>query len=136
MVSTALIKIWDTLVGGIAWDQNTGIGSFEFEPAFLEKGWNISPLKMPIDQAKGRIFSFPELRDNQLFKGLPGMLADVLPDRYGKTLINVWLANNGRLPDSMNQVELLCYIGKRGMGALEFEPPIPNDKDNSGKIEL
>jgi serine/threonine-protein kinase HipA len=136
MITTALIKIWDTLVGGIAWDPNTGIASFEFEPSFLDKGWDLSPLKMPVSQGAARIFSFPDLRGNQLFKGMPGLLADVLPDRYGNALINVWLANNGRTPDSMNPVELLCYIGKRGMGAMAFEPPITKDNDKVTKIEL
>ncbi|WP_457290278.1 HipA N-terminal domain-containing protein [Pedobacter sp. UYP24] len=60
------------------------------------------------------MLSFPELRESQTFKGLPGLLADVLPDRYGNTLINAWLARVGRPADSMNPVEMLCFIGQRG----------------------
>jgi serine/threonine-protein kinase HipA len=77
---------------------------------------------MPLINSNKRIFSFPELRDVKTFKGLPGLLADVLPDDYGNQLINSWLAQNGRSENSMNPVELLCFIGTRGMGALEFEP--------------
>jgi serine/threonine-protein kinase HipA len=67
---------------------------------------------------------------------LPGLLADVLPDKYGNSLINVWLAQNGRPANSMNPVELLCFIGKRGMGALEFEPALPKANNEATKIEL
>jgi len=88
-------------------------------------GYELAPLKMPL--AKETIFSFPELRsrfnsNENTFNGLPGLLADVLPDRYGNRLINTWLAQQGRPADSMNPVEKLCFIGTRGMGALEFEP--------------
>jgi len=136
MVNTALVKIWDTLVGGIVWDASKGIGLFEYDEDFLKKGWDIAPLMMPIENAKGKIFSFDEHRDNALFKGLPGILADVLPDRYGKMLINKWLSDNGRPIDKVNPIELLCYIGKRGMGALEFEPAIPEDSGKSTPIEI
>jgi serine/threonine-protein kinase HipA len=76
---------------------------------------------MPLHRAS-RIFSFPDLVRNATFKGLPGLLADVMPDKYGNQLINAWLAQNGRPENSLNPVELLCFIGTRGMGALEFEP--------------
>lgn len=83
---------------------------------------------MPINSPK-KVFTFPELRKNKnsefdTFKGLPGLLADVLPDNYGNQLINMWLAQQGRPQDSMNPVEMLCFIGSRGIGALEFEPAI------------
>ena len=128
-VTTAYINIWNKRLGAIAWDAYNGLASFEYEPSFLTNNWDISPLKMPIDGAERRVFSFPELRSTTTFKGLPGLLADVLPDKYGSSLINAWLASNGRPSDSMNPVELLCFIGSRGMGALEFEPVLP--KTNS-----
>ncbi|MES2330389.1 MAG: type II toxin-antitoxin system HipA family toxin [Bacteroidota bacterium] len=136
MITTAFINIWNKRVGAIAWDADTGLASFEFEPAFLANEWDLSPLKMPIAGAAGRVFSFPELRNTTTFKGLPGLLADVLPDKYGNSLINAWLSRNGRPANSMNPVELLCFIGKRGMGALEFEPVIPNTNSGATKIEL
>ncbi|MFD2145753.1 type II toxin-antitoxin system HipA family toxin [Mucilaginibacter antarcticus] len=136
MINSAFINLWDERVGAIAWDADKGVANFEFEPAFLRKGLNIAPLKMPVNAANGRIFSFPELRESQTFKGLPGLLADVLPDRYGNTLINAWLARVGRPADSMNPVEMLCFIGQRGMGALEFEPVEPKGRNTSTKLEV
>ncbi|GAI02089.1 unnamed protein product, partial [marine sediment metagenome] len=100
--------------------------SFQYDKTFLTKGIDLSLIKMSVKNGD-RIYSFPELRkakDEQtsIFKGLPGLLADSLPDKYGNQLINIWLAQNGRPPNSMNPVEQLCFIGERGMGALEFEP--------------
>jgi serine/threonine-protein kinase HipA len=136
MINSAFINLWSERVGAIAWDADKGVADFEFEPAFLRNGRDIAPLKMPVSAANGRIFSFPELRESQTFKGLPGLLADVLPDRYGNTLINAWLARVGRPADSMNPVEMLCFIGQRGMGALEFEPVEPKGKNTSTKLEV
>lgn len=136
MINSAFINLWGERVGAIAWNAEKSIADFEFEPEFLTNGRDISPLKMPLDTAKGMIFSFNELRGNQTFKGLPGLLADVLPDRYGNTLINTWLARVGRPADSMNPVEMLCFIGQRGMGALEFEPVEPKGKNTSTKLEV
>lgn len=136
MITTAFINIWNKRVGAIAWDVDTELASFEFESSFLTNKWDLSPLKMPIADAGKRVFSFPELRGTTTFKGLPGLLADVLPDKYGNSLINAWLSRNGRPTDSMNPVELLCFIGKRGMGALEFEPIVPKTNNGATKIEL
>ncbi|MGB3181604.1 MAG: type II toxin-antitoxin system HipA family toxin [Cyclobacteriaceae bacterium] len=126
MVTTAFVKIWRETVGAVVWQPERGLATFEYDPAFLRTQWELSPLKMPLNPGR-RIFEFPELRKGpnepyDAFKGLPGMLADVLPDRYGNQLINIWLARNGRAENSMNPVETLCFIGYRGMGALEFEP--------------
>ncbi|MGY4385155.1 serine/threonine-protein kinase HipA [Pedobacter sp. UYP24] len=132
MVRTAYIKLWGELVGAVAWDEKQQIASFEYDTKFLQSQLAIAPIKMPLVK---RIFSFPELRGNSTFKGLPGLLADVLPDRYGTDLINIWLAQNGRPEGSLNPVELLCFIGARGMGALEFEPSIaPSTKPH--KLEI
>jgi len=136
MISTAYVNLWNERVGAVAWNSETGLGTFEYEPAFLRRDLDISPLKMPITGARGRTFSFAGLRDSQTFRGLPGLLADVLPDQYGNTLINAWLARSGRPADSMNPVEMLCFIGQRGMGALEFEPAVPKGEGSATKIEL
>lgn len=125
MVDSAEVKIWGELVGAVRWDSAKRLGSFQYDSAFLSKGWDISPIKMPIRNGN-RIYSFPELRPTRgeyidTFKGLPGLLSDALPDKYGNQLINVWLAQLGRPANSMNPVEQLCFIGNRGMGALEFE---------------
>ena len=136
MISTAYINIWKHRAGAIAWDDSTGVGSFEFEPSFLKNNLDISPLKMPVNIPSGKIFSFPELRSSNSFRGLPGLLADMLPDRYGNALINAWLARHGRPQNSMNPVEILCFIGKRGMGAIEIEPAFPKGSESAGKVEI
>jgi len=123
-METAFVKIWDQTVGAVAWDESNGIASFEYDPEFIKTGMELAPIKMPLSS---KIYSFAENRASrniefESFKGLPGLLADVLPDRYGNQLINSWLAQNGRPANSMNPVEQLCFIGTRGMGALEFEP--------------
>lgn len=135
-MNTAYVKIWNIRVGAIAWNESSGLGSFEFEPSFLNNKWDLAPLQMPVAEARGRVFSFSELRNNKTFKGIPGLLADALPDKYGNVLINTWLTRRGRPSDSMNPVETLCFIGKRGMGALEFEPSVPKVSDSSTKIEI
>lgn len=136
MITTAFINLWNKRVGAIAWDIDNRIGFFEYEPSFVANRWDIAPIKMPIAGTQRRIFAFPELRNTTTFKGLPGLLADVLPDKYGNALINAWLSRNGRATNSMNPVELLCFIGKRGMGALEFEPVEPKVKNSATRIEL
>lgn len=119
MVNTAFVHIWGQLAGAVAWDEDSGTASFEYAPDFDLGRQALAPLKMA---QKGLIYSFPELADTETFRGLPGLLADALPDRYGKELINIWLAQQGRPENSLNPVELLCFVGRRGMGALEFEP--------------
>lgn len=136
MAHTANVKIWNVPVGAIAWNDSTGVGSFEFEPSFLKRNWDIAPLMMPLAEAKNRIFTFAEHRNSGAFKGLPGLLADVLPDKYGHAVMNTWLTRQGRPTGSLNPVEMLCFIGKRGMGALEFEPPDPKGTSTATKLEI
>ena len=139
-MNTAFVKIWGKLVGAVAWDEKSGIASFEYDSRFKTYGIDLSPFKMPIDKRQ-TIFSFPELRRNtqspfDTFKGLPGLLADVLPDKYGNQLINLYLAQNGRPADSMNPVEMLCFMGTRGMGALEFDPSMHKETVRTSSLEL
>jgi len=137
MSTIAKVNIWNEMVGAVVWDESKDYATFEFEESFLKKEVDIAPLRMPIDEAKNgkRIFSFPNL-NKETYKGLPGLLADSLPDRFGNRLIDVWLAQQGRNPDSFNPVERLCYIGKRGMGALEFEPILTPFDQSSTQLEL
>ena len=140
MMNTAIVNIWGKMAGAVAWDEKSGWASFEYDPAFKRLGWELSPLKMPLSTEQ-RIYSFPELRKEtgssfDTFKGLPGLLADMLPDRYGNELINLWLAQQGRPENSMNSVEMLCFIGKRGMGALEIEPTILKQNVNTFSVEI
>ena len=140
MVDYAYVHIWGTLVGVGRWDVARQLASFQFDKSFLEKNWDISPIKMPVSNGE-RIYSFPDLLPSKdtpedTFKGLPGLLADSLPDKYGNQLIETWLAQNGRPPNSMNPVEKLCFIGSRGMGALEFEPAQLKAGKNTFSVEI
>jgi serine/threonine-protein kinase HipA len=140
MVDYAIVKIWDTVVGAVIWDNKKSLASFQYDKKFLEKQWDLSPLKMPL-RSGDRVYSFPELLPSKdsyedTFKGLPGLLADSLPDKYGNLLIDKWLAQNGRAPRSMNPVEKLCFIGTRGMGALEFEPSQWRASKNTFSVEI
>lgn len=135
MVNFAKVKIWGEFVGIILWDNKKQSATFEFDQGFVSKGWDLAPIKMPIT-SRQRIFSFPELTKISTFSGLPGLLADALPDKYGNTLIDRWLAQQGRPAGSMNPVEKLCFIGSRGMGALEFEPSEFHTTKNTYKIEI
>lgn len=140
MVDVAEVKIWGELAGAVRWDVEQQLGYFQYDSKFLQKGWDLSPIKMPITNGS-RIYSFPELRRGRgetedTFKGLPGLLSDALPDKYGNRLINIWLAQQGRPENSMNPVEKLCFIGSRGMGALEFEPAQIKTSKSSFSLEL
>jgi serine/threonine-protein kinase HipA len=140
MVDAAEVRIWGELAGAVRWDDRRKLADFQYDPEFIKKGWDLSPLKMPIANGS-RIYRFPELRKEKhdtedTFKGLPGLLADSLPDRYGNTLIDRWLEKNNRLPGDMNPVEKLCFIGNRGMGALEFEPAHLKAGKNTFPVEV
>lgn len=118
-MTTAEVQIWGRTIGAVS--QEAGrTAAFEYVPAFVGSGIQLSPLRMPLQR---RIYTFPELAQ-RTFHGLPGLLADSLPDRFGNALIDQWLALQGRKPESFSAVERLCYIGARGMGALEFKPVV------------
>ena len=140
MVDVAKVKIWGELAGAVRWVEEEQLGYFEYDSRFIKKGFDLSPIKMPIENG-AQTYSFPELRKGRgatedTFKGLPGLLADALPDKYGNRLINVWLVQQGREENSMNPVEKLCFIGSRGMGALEFEPAQIQSNKSSFSLAL
>jgi len=122
-VDTATVHLWGTLVGAVSWLEDKGYAVFEFDPTFLRSGLDVSPIYMSTRMASrgNSIFQFPTLSKGTFF-GLPGMLADSLPDKYGNAVIDAWLSQNGRAGESFSPVERLCYMGNRGMGALEFRP--------------
>ena len=122
-MTTATVRLWGTDVGYVSMDAGERFGRFEYDPAFVEMGIELAPLTMPL--RPGKIYQFTDLHP-RAFHGLPGLLADSLPDKYGNRLIDVWLAQTGREPGDFNAVDRLCYAGARGMGALEFEPSRPS----------
>lgn len=112
------ISYQDDLVGAVSFDTEKGLGSFEYDPSFVKKGVELSPIKMPLSN---RIYRFSEL-DFNTFKGLPGLIADSLPDDFGNAVLNAWVASQGRSPSDITPLQRLQYTGKRGMGALEYAP--------------
>jgi serine/threonine-protein kinase HipA len=131
------VKIWNHNVGVILWDAMRNYGIFEFDKNFHKLGLDISPIMMPIANSKqvGTVFSFPNLNPDT-FKGLPGLLSDSLPDKFGNQMIDAWLAQQGKSNQDFTPVDRLCYIGKRGMGALEFEPIHNLYEEKSNSIQI
>ena len=136
-VDTAIVKLWGDTVGAVSWLDEPGYSIFEYHPDFLSKGLDIAPVHMSLDQARrgDGIFSFPSL-NKDTYLGLPGLLADALPDKFGNSIIDAWLARKGRDSASFSPVERLCYTGKRAMGALEFAPAIIEKYDTSVPVEV
>ncbi len=132
MSTLAEVRLWGRTIGAVSLQDGEEVASFEYDAAFAQSGIQVAPIVMPLSR---RVYRFPALA-RQTFHGLPGLLADSLPDRFGNALIDAWLASQGRQPDSFNAVERLCYTGSRGMGALEFAPAIGPQATRSTRIEV
>ncbi len=126
----ASVNLWGRRIGAVSWDAGRGVGVFQFDPAFLSAGIEVSPLAMP---AREGTYDFPAIGES--FRSLPGLVADSLPDRFGNRLIDVWLAETERSPESFNPVDRLCYIGTRGLGALEYQPA-ESRGNRRGEVEI
>jgi serine/threonine-protein kinase HipA len=131
-MTTATVRLWGRDIGAVNWDEDAAIANFEYDPVFRGSGIEVAPLTMPLT---GQIRSFPAL-PRETFHGLPGLLIDSLPDDFGNALIDRWLAQQGRSPESFNPVERLCYSGARGMGALEYVPAIGPSSTESEDIDV
>ena len=131
MVDVAKVRLFGMDMGAFRWDESYNVARFEYDKDFVAKGIEPSPIMMPVQQ--GRVYSFGNL-NRDTFNGLPGMLADSLPDTYGRALFDQWLALTGRT--SGNPVETLCFLGQRCMGALEFEPATGPATDGNMKFEI
>ncbi len=132
MTDTARVILWGRDIGAVTWLPDRGLGVFQYTPEFTQSGIELAPMMMPLSNTP---YEFPSL-SRETFKGLPGMLADSLPDKFGNTLINAWLSAQSREPGSFTPVERLCYTGTRGMGALEFRPPINEAPRTARKVEI
>ncbi|PRB81318.1 type II toxin-antitoxin system HipA family toxin [Pseudomonas sp. MYb185] len=132
MTTLAEVRLWGRTIGAVSLADGEEVASFQYDPAFVTSDIQLSPLVMPLSS---RVYRFPELA-RQTFHGLPGLLADSLPDKFGNSLINAWLAAQGRTPESFNAVERLCYTGSRGMGALEFVPMSGPRHQQSGRVDI
>jgi serine/threonine-protein kinase HipA len=120
MLTNAKVILWGDVIGAVRWNAALGFADFAYTPEFAATGLEVSPIIMPL--SKNQVYRFPALAHSNTFKGLPGLLADSLPEKFGNHLLTVWLAQQGKVFDDVNPVERLCYMGTRGMGALEFEP--------------
>ena len=131
-MTLAEVRLWGRTIGAVSLEEGATVAAFQYTPEFAASGIEVSPITMPLGN---RVYVFPALARNT-FHGLPGLLADSLPDRFGNALINAWLATQGRTPESFNAVERLCYTGARGMGALEFAPAAGPLARVAQKIEI
>ena len=131
MVDIAKVKLYGQDLGTFRWDERYAVARFEYADSFVGRGIEPDPIMMTVRE--GRVYSFSDI-GRETFKGLPGMLADSLPDTYGRALFDRWLALTGR--HSGNAIETLCFLGKRCMGALEFEPAMDVPYNSSTKIEI
>ncbi len=128
----AKVQLWGRTIGAVSLQEGRDVAAFQYDAEFARSGIELSPLTMPLSQ---RVYEFPALSRNT-FHGLPGLLADSLPDKFGNALIDAWLATQGRTPESFDAVERLCYTGKRGMGALEYAPVLGPKPRTAAKIEI
>lgn len=131
-VNDARVILWGSVIGAVTWLEDREVGVFQYAPDFVGSGIQLSPLMMPLGEFP---YEFPALARNT-FKGLPGLLADSLPDKFGNAVIDEWLAEQGRTASSFHPVERLCYIGNRGMGALEFEPSTLGPPSSARAVEV
>lgn len=128
----AEVILWKTRIGVVAIDEDSRYCTFKYDSEFIKSGIELSPIMMPLTE---NIYEFRTL-SLESFKGLPGLISDSLPDKYGNAVINAWLASQGRTPESFNVIDRLCYIGTRGMGALEYSPDTSKEFKGSNEIEI
>lgn len=131
-MTDASVLLWGSVIGAVSWLDEREIGVFQYDPGFAKSGIQLAPLMMPLSDFP---YAFPALA-RETFRGLPGMLADSLPDKFGNAVIDAWLASQGRTAASFNPVERLCYVGSRGMGGLEYKPALLEPASSEKVIEV
>ena len=127
------VRIWGQSVGAVALDPKLNYYAFEYEPKFVRQKIELAPLTMPVSNPEP--FVFTELSE-QTFKRLPALLADALPDKFGNALIDAWMAQRGVDKDRVTALDRLGYMGKRGLGALEFHPVRGSSTESQTVIQL
>ena len=132
MLKTVNVYLWDTFVGSASIAEGSPVVRFEYSADICDLGVELAPCRMPLS---GRIYSFPELPFRS-FHGLPGLLADSLPDKFGNKVIAAYLRSHNLNPDDLTSVDRLAYAGKRGMGALEYRPALLDKEDRAERIEV
>lgn len=132
-MTVADVNLWGRRIGAISVERAGAAPRFQYTPEFVASGFEVAPIKMPL---ASRIYDFPTLVRTEAFGGLPGLLADSLPDRWGRILVDGWLESQGRSVAQFDVVERLCYVGARGMGALEFEPTMSSISPPDGELQV
>lgn len=132
-MTVASVNLWGRQIGAVSVDGPSGVPAFQYTPAFARSGIEVSPIRMPLRAAP---YEFPGLARLESFRGLPGLLADALPDRWGQALVGAWLRAQGRSERDFDVVERLCYTGRRGMGALEFSPALGQDEAGASDLRV
>jgi serine/threonine-protein kinase HipA len=133
-VSVIEVRIWGQRVGAVALDERLGYYAFAYEPAWRRAGIELAPLTLPLGDRRS-VFLFPSLPD-ATFHRLPGMLADALPDDFGNALIDAWMAEHGFEKSQVTPLDRLAYMGKRGVGALEFKPTRGSHSESAAPLEM
>lgn len=128
----ARVEMWGQTVGALAYQPESGLCAFEYDAAWIRRGIEISPIRLPLSS---RIYMFPAL-PRPTYHGLPGAFADTLPDDFGNAVIDAWLVRSGRDLRSFTALERLLYTGSRGMGALEYAPAIDRSLNRASVLEL
>ncbi|MCL2651789.1 MAG: type II toxin-antitoxin system HipA family toxin [Candidatus Azobacteroides sp.] len=135
-INVVKVKLWGMDVGYLSWDKKTGVAVFEYEPSFFEQRLNIAPLTMSIESPRSQK-QLPWIGDkDKLYQGLPPMLADSLPDKWGNSLFKAWLRDNNIPTKKTNPVDHLSFIGTRGMGALEYEPALKLGDNSAFSVDV
>ena len=132
MHNTANVYLWGTHVGTVLLSDDSPIAKFQYSDEFRDMGVEVSPIRMPLSAT---VFEFPELPIKS-FHGLPGLVSDSLPDKFGNKVIAAWLREQGKRPEDLNAVDRLCYTGRRGMGALEYKPALLDREDISERVTV
>lgn len=132
MNTSAEIRLWGRRIGIVSLRDGQPCAEFSYDPDFLGAGIEPAPLTMAVGRS---VYAFPDL-PYHTFRGLPGMLADSLPDKFGNAVIDAWLQSRGRSESSLNAVERLCYTGSRGMGALEYAPALLGESDKAEMLYI
>ena len=134
--NVVMVKLWGMPVGYLSWDKKSEVAFFEYEPEFLERGLDIAPLTMSINSPRSiKQIPWPGDKD-KLYMGLPPMIADSLPDKWGHSLYKAWLRDNHISAKNVSPVDHLSFIGSRGMGALEYEPAQKLGEDSVFSVEI
>ena len=133
-VSVIEVWVWGRFVGAVALDPSLDYYAFEYDPTWKRTGVELSPLHMSLKESRS-VYVFPTLPEATYFR-LPALLADALPDDFGNALIDAWMAQRGIVKSSVTVLDRLAYMGKRGMGALEFRPARGAHKESSAPVEM